>query len=449
MNININKNEIQLDKLQAQIFDYFWREANPENGLVSDRTTPDWPAGLGATGMALTGYPVAVNRGLIPRDLAAGRTLKTLRFFESSRSGSEPEATGYKGFYYRYLDKNKGRRSKICEISVLDTAILISGALTASMYFDGNSDVENEIRNIAEELYSRVDWQWAMNNEDTISAGWKPESGFIRRQWHGYDETLPVYILGLGSPTFPISENAYLNWCSSFEWITSFGFEYLYAGPLIVHQLPHIWFDLRGIQDEFMRTKEIDYYENTIRAVKLQHRYAIENPNRFDGYSRYFWGITESDGPGPATIEVKGQDRHFLGFARRGVPLGPDDGTVSPWAIVASLPFAPEEVMQSIDYLLHEPDLNICNSYGFKSAFNASLSHKPHIPHGWRSPWHYSMNQGPALALIENYRTGLIWDTFKRSTYIKEGLKRAGFSGGWLAEEPVYEFQENNHQDQI
>jgi hypothetical protein len=195
-----------------------------------------------------------------------------------------------------------------------------------------------------------------------------------------------------------------------------------------------------------MRSKGIDYFENTVRAVKLQHRYAIENPNRFEGYSRYFWGITESDGPGPITIEINGQERHFMGYARRGIPFGPDDGTVSPWAVVASLPFEPDEVLETIDYLLHEPDLNICNSYGFKSAFNPSLSRKPHIPHGWRSPWHYSTNQGPALALIENFRTGLIWDILKRNPHIRKGLKKAGFSGGWLLEEAVIsgEWPESN-----
>lgn len=429
--------DIQLDKLQKQTFSYFWNETSPANGLTVERTSPDCPASIAATGLALTCLPIGVERGFISRDVAAGRVLTTLRFFMTSRNGPQPEATGYHGFYYKYLDMNKGRRAKLSELSFLDSSILFAGMLSAALYFDRQNKDESEIRYLADELYRRADWIWAMNGGDTVLQGWKPEHGFMNCGWKGYDEAMIMYILGLGSPTSPLPENSYTEWTSSYEWISSYGHEYLYAPPFLVHQLPHVWIDFRGIRDDFMQTKDFDYFGNSIRASLVQYQYALENPMNFDGYGKYFWGITTSNGPGPALMKIKGNDREFYGYARRGVPFGPDDGTISPWAAVAALPFVPDIVLPTIEYLLNETDLNSFNSYGFRSAFNPAFSSKPHNPHGWRSPCHFAANQGPALALIENYRTGFLWELLKESPYIRNGLGKAGFRGGWLAEKPV------------
>jgi hypothetical protein len=424
--------EEQLDKLQDQSFNYFMYETNPLNGLVSDRSTPDWPAGIAVTGIALTNYPVAVERGLIDRDQAVERVLNALRFFWSSRNGSEPEATGYQGFYYRFLDKQKGRRAKLSELSTRDTAILIAGALTAAGYFIRDSEKEKEIRDLADALYQRVNWQWALDREFSVIHGWKPETGILNYRWKGYDEGLLILILGLGSNTFPLPEESYSKWTSTYKWINSYGFDYLYAGPLLTHQMAHTWIDFRGIQDEYMRDKGIDYFENSSRATRVQQLYAADNPRKFVGYNEKCWGISYSDGPGPETKYVKGKIREFFSILSRGVPFGPDDGTISPWASIASLPFAPEIVLPTIDYLLHETDLNICSSYGFKSAFNPTYSQKPHNPHGWRSPWHLGITQGHSLSMIENYRTGFVWNIMKENPHIIRGLRRAGFKDGWL-----------------
>lgn len=437
--------DIQLDKLQKQTFRYFWNETSPVNGLTVERTSPDCPASIAATGLALTSLPVGVERGFIPRDMAAGRALATLRFFMTSRNGPQPEATGYRGFYYKYLDMNKGRRAKLSELSFLDSSILFAGMLAVALYFDKQNKDESEIRYLVDELYRRADWFWAMNGGDTVLHGWKPEHGFLNCGWKGYDEGMIMYILGLGSPTSPLPENSYTVWTSSYEWISSYGHEFLYSPPFLVHQLPHIWIDFRGIRDHFMQTKDLDYFGNSIRASLVQYQYALENPMNFDGYGRFFWGITTSDGPGPALMKIKGNDREFYGYARRGVPFGPDDGTISPWAAVAALPFVPEIVLPTIEYLLNETDLNSIDSYGFKSAFNPAFSGKPHNPHGWRSPWHFAANQGPALALIENYRTGFLWELLKESPYIRNGLSRAGFSGGWLEEKRVMQTEPQVH----
>ena len=220
------------------------------------------------------------------------------------------------------------------------------------------------------QLYRRADWQWAQNRGATVTHGWKPESGFLEYRWEGYDEAMLLYILGLGSPTHPLPESCYAAWTSTYRWEHCYGYEYLYAGPLFTHQLSHVWIDFRGIQDAFMRDKGIDYFENSRRATYVQQQYAIDNPLKFAGYGRDCWGITASDGPGPETIKVDGIERHFFDYLGRGVPYGPDDGTIAPWAVVTSLPFAPEIVLPTIDHYINQLKLTESNPYGFKATFN-------------------------------------------------------------------------------
>ncbi|MEO9136133.1 MAG: glucoamylase family protein [Casimicrobiaceae bacterium] len=424
--------DADLGRLQRDTFSYFLHETNLANGLVIDKTAPHWPASIAATGLGLAGYPVAVERGFITHDAAVKRVLTTLRFFWNSPQGTEPDATGYRGFYYHFLDMHTGRRAWQCELSTVDSAILLAGVLTASVYFDADTADEQEIRRLADALYLRVDWQWAQNDGLTVTHGWKPESGFLRWRWEGYDEALLLYVLGLGSPAHPLSMDSYAGWASTYEWKTSYGFEYLYAGPLFTHQMSHVWIDFRGIQDAFMLGKGIDYFENSRRATHVQRQYAIANPLKFEGYGGDCWGITASDGPGPTTLKLDGIQRKFFDYVGRGVPFGPDDGTIAPWAVVTSLPFAPEIVLPAIDYLMHEVDLNVGNPYGFKATFNPTYPHKSHNPYGWTSPYHYGINQGPINPMIENYRTGLIWQLTRACPYIVNGLRRAGFTGGWL-----------------
>jgi hypothetical protein len=424
--------DAELRLLQQETFGYFLHETSPVNGLVIDKTAPDWPASIAATGLALAAYPVGVERGFMSRAAAVERTLKTLHFFWNSPQGPEPDATGYHGFYYHFLDMQTGRRAWQCELSTVDSTFLLAGALTAGAYFDGKTADEQEIRTLADGLYQRVDWQWAQNNGDTLTHGWKPESGFIKYRWEGYDEALLLYILGLGSPTHPLPESSYAAWASTYEWKHCCGLDYLYAGPLFTHQLSYIWIDFRGIRDAFMRAKGIDYFENSRRATYVQQQYAIDNPLKFTGYNEYCWGITASDGPGPDSLKVNGIVRQFYDYIGRGVPYGPDDGTLAPWAVVASLPFAPEIVLPVIDYFIHQVKLKSANPYGFKATFNLTHPEKSSNLYGWVSPWHYGLNQGPIVLMIENYRTGLLWQWMRHCPYLITGLQRAGFSEGWL-----------------
>jgi hypothetical protein len=327
--------DAELEKLQHASFNYFLHETNPVNGLVIDKTEADWPASIAATGLALAAYPVGVERGFMSRGAAVERTLATLRFFWNSAQGPEPDATGYQGFYYHFLDMQTGRRAWQCELSTVDSALLLAGALTAGMYFDADTAEEHETRTLADALYRRADWQWAQNQGATVTHGWKPESGFLNYRWEGYDEALLLYILGLGSPAHPLPEESYAAWAATYRWEHCYGYDYLYAGPLFTHQLSHIWVDFRGIQDAFMRTKGIDYFENSRRATYVQHEYAIDNPLKFAHYGEHCWGLTASEGPGPDTINVAGIERQFFGYLGRGVPYGPDNGTIAPWAVAA------------------------------------------------------------------------------------------------------------------
>ncbi len=422
----------ELEKLQRETFGYFLKEANPSNGLIADKTQPGAPASIAAVGLALSSYPVGVERGFMDRSDAVQRTLTTLRFFDASAQGTQADATGYKGFYYHFLDMRSGRRVWECELSTVDTAFLLAGMLTAAAFFLEDSDDEREIRELADKLYRRADWQWAQNGGVTVSQGWRPERGFLPYRWQGYDEAMFLYLLGLGSPTFPLPAESYAAWTSSYQWRRIYGYELLYSGPLFTHQISHLWFDLRGLRDEVMRGKDSDYFENSRRATYVQQCYAIDNPHGFSDYGRCCWGISASDGPGPDSIEIGGRVRKFFDYLARGVPDGPDDGTIAPWAVVASLPFAPEIVLPTLDYFINHVNLKTEDRCGFKATFNPTHPDRSKNPFGWISPWQFGLNQGPIVLMIENYRSGLPWRLMRSCPYVNLGLRRAGFTGGWL-----------------
>jgi hypothetical protein len=426
---------LALPRLQRDTFRYFWRETNPENGLIADNTAaPDMPASIAGVGFALASYPVAVERSFISRAKAVERTLATLRFFRHAPHGPRPDAAGHQGFFYHFLDVRTGRRAWRSELSTIDTAILIAGALTAAAYFDRPTKDEREVRSLADALYRRVNWRWAQNGGLTVSQGWKPESGFLKYRWQGYNEALILYVLGLGSPTHALSARSYHAWTSTYRWKKLYGYEFLYGGPLFMHQLSHVWIDFRGIQDAYMRTRSSDYFENSRRATYVQQQYAIRNPKGFQDYGEKVWGITASNGPGPVTRRVKGVTRRFRGYLARGVPYGPDDGTLAPWAVAASLPFAPEIVLPTLAHCERVyPHME--NEYGLVCSFNPTCP-APGSKHGWISSAHFALDQGPVILMIENYRSGLIWRLLRHNPYIAAGLRRAGFSGGWLSGRP-------------
>src|SRR6185312_681110 len=247
-----------LDRLQRAAFGYFLQAVNPVNGLIADTSRENSPGSIAVTGFALSAYPVAVEHGWMARATAVERILTTLRFFRDSDQSGNPEATGFKGFYYHFLDLHSGARVWGSELSLIDTALLIAGALTAGMYFSAKTADEIELRELVDALYRRMDWRWAQNGGTTISHGWKPECGFLRYNWEGYNEAIVLYVLALGSPTHPVEGDCYHAWTATYQWENLYGYDFLYAGPLFVHQFSHAWIDFRGIQDRFMREKRSD-----------------------------------------------------------------------------------------------------------------------------------------------------------------------------------------------
>ncbi|SOC45663.1 hypothetical protein SAMN05892877_11748 [Rhizobium subbaraonis] len=423
--------EQDLGRLQFTTILYYLHCTNPDNGLVRDKTQPDAPASIAAIGMALATIPVLVERGIIIRKFAAKIARRRLEFLLDLPQGPEPDASGYKGFFYHFLDIETGRRVWECELSTIDSAFLFAGALTVAAYFDGKAAEEVEIRRLANALYERADWNWARDGGLTLTHGWRPENGFIPYRWRGYDEGLLLYILGLGSPTHPLPADSYAAYTHSYEWRNIYGRELLYSGPLFTHQLSHMWIDFRGIRDAFMREHNSDYFLNSRHATFVQQEYAIRNPMNFAGYGEHCWGFTASDGPGWTKRNVDGIDREFFDYIARGAPYGPDDGTVAPWAVVASLPFAPEIVIPTISNFARM-DLGMTRLYGFKPSFNRSFAMENGHTGWWVSPYHFGIDQGPVVLMIENYRSELLWNIMRHCGPLVVGLRRAGFSGGWL-----------------
>lgn len=426
-----HRQEKLLSDLQSDAFKYFISEVNPDNGLVVDCTKGGWPCSIAAVGMALAVYPVGVEHDFISREEAIERTLKKLRFFADSEQSKSPTATGYKGFYYHFLDMQTGRRAWQCELSTIDSTFLFAGMLAAAAYFDRDSEEESEIRRLADELYRRADWRWVTDSGALLCHGWRPESGFLPYRWEHYDEALLAYVLGLGSPTHPLAAESHQMRSSAYQWRKVYDYEYLYSAPLFTHQLSHIWIDFREIQDSFMREHHSDYFENSRRATYVQREYARRNPNEFKGYSEVCWGPTACEGPGPKVLTIEGIERVFFDYVARGVPDGPDDGTLAPWAVVASLPFAPEIVLPTLEHF-NEIEVGVDHPYGLEATFNPTFPDDKCRKGGWLSPWHYGINQGPIVLMIENYRSNFLWQLMRKCRYVVEGLRRAGFAGGWL-----------------
>jgi hypothetical protein len=425
--------------LEERTFRFFWETGNPKNGLIPDRyPTPSF-ASIAAVGFGLTSYPIGVERGYILREAARARVLATLRFFVA--------ADNQHGFFYHFIDMRSGVRAKESEVSTVDTALLLAGVLFVQSYFDSQDPQDMEIRALAEEIYRRVDWTWAQPRPPAVALAWTPEEGFATHDWNGYNEAMLVYLLALGSPTHPVGEQAWTQWTSGYDkhWATLYDQTYLSFAPLFGHQYTHVWVDFRGIQDEYMRDHGLDYFENSRRATYAQRRYAIANPKQWQGYGKNVWGMSASDGPGPARESNLDGDRRFLKYAARGVAVGRivDDGTIAPTAAISSLPFAPEIVLPATLEMYHRFGSSIYSSYGFLDAFNASVRGSQSQPQpvpvlpGWVDPDYIGIDQGPILAMIENYRSALVWRVMRGNSYVREGLERAGFSGGWLAQGPL------------
>lgn len=431
-----------LDQLQRDTFEFFWENAPRDTGLVPDRVPTASASSVAAVGFALTSYLVGVQRGYVTRSDAAARTLATLQALWRAPQGRAANGTsGSHGFYYHFLDAREGVRADESELSTIDTALLMAGVLSAQTYFDRDVATERAIRELADSLYRRVDWTWAYSRhrKPLLSIGWTPEEGFIGYDWSGYSEGMLLYVLALGSPTHPIDPRAWDQWTKTYRWESFHGPPHVTFGPLFGHQYSHVWIDFRGIQDRYMRAKQSDYFVNSVRATYANRAYCIANPGRWSGYDELVWGVTASDGPGPSAGAGPGAargPRRFRGYWARGA--GPDgardDGTIAPTAAGGSVPFAPEVAIPTLMHLRDRFGARLYGEYGFRDAFNLSCAGKS--GEGWFDRDYLAIDQGPILLMIENFRTGFVWELMKKSPYVTAGLRNAGFTGGWLQARP-------------
>ena len=434
------------DEIEQRTFRWFWDTANPINGLVPD----SWPApkfcSIAAVGFALTAYPIGVTRGWISRAAARQRTLATLRFFaQAPQGGAAAGVTGNRGFFYHFLHMDSGLRYRTTELSSVDSTLLLLGMLFAAEWFDQDHPDEREIGRLAHAIYARADWNWFRRGQAAISMGWHPDTGFLKRNWDGYNEGMMVNVLALGSPTHAVGSDIWDAWCAPYPrfWRGSGSTRRLAFAPMFGHQYSQMWIDFRGIRDRAMRAADLDYLENSRRETWAQRAYAIRNPMDWDGYGADIWGLTACMGPADAHHAFKGKTRTFRSYSARGPidePDGFDDGTLAPTAAIGSLAFAPEIVVPATVALHRRDGGRLYGQHGFYDAFNPSFrwaDRRLQVGHvdpasGWVSQNYLGIDQGPILGAIANARDDFIWRTMRGSAPIRRGLQRAGFTGGWL-----------------
>jgi hypothetical protein len=431
----VQRDEALLDDVERRGFHYFWDLADPHTLLIPDRAPTPSFSSIAAVGFGLTAYGIGAERGYVTRAEAAERTLATLRSMLAMKQGDTPRGvSGTHGFFYHFLDMRTGERFETVELSTIDTALLVAGALFAQSYFDRPE--EAPIRDAAEQLYERVEWTWEQPRAPAISMGWTPEHGFHGWDWRGYNEAMIVVILALGSPTHPVDASAWGEYHKTDKRGTFYGQEHVLFAPLFGHQYSHVWIDFRGIRD-----RGIDWFENSRRATLAQHAYAIDNPGKFRDYGDRIWGLSACDGPMDATVTIDGRAREFHSYTARGATAGDvrDDGTIAPTAAASSIAFAPELAIPAIREMSTRYGANLYSTYGFLDAFNPTLQSTEKLKHGrvvpgvgWFDVDYLGIDEGPIVAMIENYRSGLVWKVMRKNEHVVRGLKRAGFTGGWL-----------------
>ncbi|MCF8226546.1 MAG: hypothetical protein K9J30_11775 [Bacteroidales bacterium] len=423
-----------LEDLKERTFRFFWDRADKVTYQTDDRYPTPRFTSIASTGFGLTAYLTGIENGYITRNEGASRVLSTLSWLWSSEQGpAHSGTTGYRGLYYHFLEYSTGKRYKNVELSTIDTGLLMAGILSCQSYFNGENAAEERIRQLADSLYLRVEWDWAMNGQEWMSMGWHPEKGFINAKWNGYNEAMILVILGLASPTHPVPDSAWNSWCKGYQWEEFYGYEHVNFTPLFGHQYSHMYIDFRGIRDAYMKEREIDYFENSRRATLASRAYCTDNPKDFPNYGPNEWGLTACDGPGYSRQLYNGDTVIFHGYKARGASSCRtiDDGTIAPTAAGGSIPFAPEECIDALMHMKESYGDKLYQEYGFKDAYNMTFT-KADGSKGWFDLDYIGIDQGAILLQLENYQSELVWNLMKENKYIIRGLQKAGFSGGWL-----------------
>ena len=384
-----------LNDLERRGIRYFWEQASAKTGQVRDRAMNEGSresrrvTSTAATGFGLTALCIADKRGyLLPVEIRS-RVHATLDYHAHKLAHEH-------GFFFHFNDIETGARKWNCEVSSVDTAILLCGVLTARAHFTGPG-IESEIRDLATLIYERVDWQWMLDGGLIYSMGWMPESGFLNARWSTYSELMMIYLLGIGSPTFPADPKTWIAFARPY--VNYAGFHYISdLAPLFTHQYSHAWFDFRGRHDRYT-----DYFANSILATRAHKAFCID---RGAPYSEDYWGVTASDTK--------------LGYKAWGGPplMGKVDGTVVPCAAAGSVAFLPADCLR-VMMSLREKYPRSWGRYGFCDALHPDV--------GWYDPDVLGIDLGISVLMAENLRSSFVWDTFAKTPEVSKAMKIVGF----------------------
>lgn len=397
-----------LDMVERKAFDFFNHHQSLKTGLFAD-TTGGGDASIASTGFGIAALCIGAERGWISKDEAQKRVSLALDSFIPKAEGAETMAEGRYGFFYHFLDINNGRRAGKSEISTVDTAILVCGAITAGEYFGG------EIKEKADKLYRNVEWGKFLGKSDSpfkdlFSMGWSPERGFLESYWDYYtDELVLINLLAIGSPTLPVAPDVFYAWSRHEGTYGKDGKPFIYSwhGALFSYQYANAWFDFQNMVDK----KGVNWFENSTNATLANRQFCIDNSQNYKGYGPNSWGITSMDRPGGYTM-------HF-GVPPTGSGEPQYDGTISPTGPAGSIVFTPYLSLSALKYMyINYPKL--WGQYGLRDSFN--------LDKNWYSSTYYGIGEAMILLPIENFRTGFIWKYFMKNVYVQDALKKAGFT---------------------
>jgi hypothetical protein len=383
-----------LDEVQRASFGFFWNEASSKTGQVKDRALANGNdsrrmSSIAATGFGLTGLCIGDRRGYGKSVEILERVRKTLRFLAN-------DLPHERGFFFHFIHMETGQRWEKCELSSIDTSILLCGVLTARQYF-----ADQETKDLATKIYERVDWPWILNGGRTLSMGWMPESGFLHARWEHFCELMMIYLLAMGSPTHPVDARSWDAWTR--PTIKYQGIEYISGNdPIFTHQYSHAWFDFRNKRDTYA-----DYFENSVKATRAHKLFCLSLRDRFPDYSENLWGISASD--------------YAKGYTAWGgpPPQGPIDGSIVPCATGGSLPFLFDDCIQVLRNLRGRYRDRVWTKYSFVDAFNPLT--------GWYDADVLGIDLGITMLMAENHRSGFVWEQFMKNEEVKRGMARAGF----------------------
>lgn len=398
------KGQKLIKKELKKSYEFFMKEVNTNKnskgyGLIRDKTLiAKEVASIASVGYGLAALIIGIENKWMKYEKGYERAKGTLNTFLQN-------IEGINGFYYHFINLETGKREWECEISIIDTAIFICGAITVGEYFGG------EIKEKAEELYRKINWNWYRNPEtNQFYMGYTPERGFWGK-WDMYAEQLMLYVLGVASPTFPISRSMYDEIEKPKENYS--GIEdiiYTYCGTLFTYQFSHAWIDFRNKIDE----ENIDWFNNSIKATKANRFYCINNRHKFKTFGENSWGLT-------ACIGTKGYSGGYGAKPCRTNLDKENDGTISPCGAIGSIVFTPKESISAMEYYYHEfPKL--WGKYGFKDSYNLE-GDKP-----WFAKEYIGIDKGISLLMLENYRKETIWKYYMRNKYVKQGLEKLGIN---------------------